>query len=146
MLVSAIFAFLHFLSAFGLVSTVILERVLIKPSLSSVEVKRLAKIDGLYGLSAITVLIVGFLRVFYFEKGSDFYFSNPLFHLKLTLFIIIGLLSIFPTVKIMRWRKTKAKVTLEPKTYKKIVRVLNLELILLVFLLISASLMSRIII
>ena len=143
MLASAIFAFLHFLSAFGLVSTVILERVLFKPSLSSEEVKRLAKIDGLYGLSAITVLIVGFLRVFYFEKGSAFYFSNPMFHIKLTVFIIIGLLSIYPTVKLFRWSKTKEDVTIDPDVFKRITRALNIELVLLVFLMLSASLMAR---
>ena len=143
MLTSAIFAFLHFLSAFGLVSTVILERVLFKPSLSATEVKRLAKIDGLYGLSAITVLIVGFLRVFYFEKGSEFYFSNPMFHIKLTAFIIIGLLSIYPTVKLLKWRKSKEDITIDPDVFKRITRVLNIELILLVVLMLSASLMAR---
>ena len=146
MLASAIFAFLHFLSAFGLVSTVILERVLFKPNLSAGEVKRLAKIDGFYGLSAITVLIVGFLRVFYFEKGSAFYFSNPMFHIKLTVFIIIGLLSIYPTVKLLKWGKTKEEVNIDSTIYKKIIRVLNIELGLLVLLLFFASLMSRVII
>ena len=103
----------------------------------------MAKIDGLYGLSAITVLIVGFLRVFYFEKGSEFYFSNPMFHIKLTAFIIIGLLSIYPTVKLLKWSKSKEDITIDPDVFKRITRVLNIELILLVVLMLSASLMAR---
>ncbi len=143
MLVSAIFAFLHFLSAFGLVSTVILERVLLKPKLSLAELKRLAKIDGLYGLSAISVLIVGFLRVYYFEKGSSYYFSNPIFLLKLTIFIIIGLLSIYPTIRIIKWSKLKADLSIEPAIYRKTIQVLNFELLLLVLLILAASLMAK---
>ena len=143
MLVSAIFAFLHFLSAFGLVSTVILERVLLKPKLSLAELKRLAKIDGLYGLSAISVLIVGFLRVYYFEKGSSYYFSNPIFLLKLTILIIIGLLSIYPTIRIIKWSKLKADLSIEPAIYRKTIQVLNFELLLLVLLILAASLMAK---
>ena len=73
MIISTLMAFLHFLSAFGLVSTVILERVLLKPTLSAQEVSRLGKIDGIYGLSAIIVLTIGLLRVFYFEKGRPYF-------------------------------------------------------------------------
>lgn len=143
MIISTLMAFLHFLAAFGLVSTVILERALLKPTLSAKEVSRLGKVDGIYGLSAILVLIIGFLRVFYFEKGSEYYFSNPIFHLKLTTFVIIGLLSIYPTIKIVKWRKPKTEVSIEAGVYKNIIRILNIELALLVILLFSASLMAR---
>jgi putative membrane protein len=38
-------------------------------------------------------------------KGTAWYWTNPLLHLKLTLFIIVGLLSIRPTMTYARWRK-----------------------------------------
>lgn len=146
MFYSSFFAFLHFLAAFGLVTTVVLERVLIKPELTLMEANRLRNIDGFYGLSAILVLVIGFLRVFYFEKGSGFYFSNPMFHLKLGLFVTIGLLSVYPTVRFMKWKKhfdENQILKLEDKEFTTIKRLLNIELILLILLLFSASLMAK---
>ncbi len=64
MLLNSLFAFLHFAAAFTVVFTVIYERVNFKQHLSIGEAKRLQKVDSIYGLSAVMVLIIGFLRVF----------------------------------------------------------------------------------
>ncbi len=146
MFTSSVFAFLHFLAAFGVLTTIVLERVLIKQNLSIPEANRIRKIDALYGISALLVLIIGFLRVFYFEKGSTYYFSNPMFHVKLTLFAVIGILSIYPTVRFMKWKKiikTSSNVELSQSEYSRIRRILNLELALFVIMLFSASLMAK---
>ena len=146
MVIGAAVAFLHFLSAIGVIITVVLERTLFKQELSQQEADRIRKIDGMYGLSAILVLVVGFLRVLYFEKGSEYYFANPMFHLKLTLFVLIGLLSIYPTIRFMKWKKLlvgKNSLILEDKEYHTIKRILNIELGLLVLLLLSASMMAK---
>jgi len=146
MILGALVSFLHFLAAFGVIITVVLERIFLKRQLSKREADRIRKIDGIYGLNAMLVLAFGFLRVFYFEKGSEYYFANPIFHLKLTLFIIIGLLSIYPTVRFMKWKKQfteKDSILLDEKLFVNIKRILNIELGLLVLLLLSASLMAK---
>ncbi|MEZ5526744.1 MAG: DUF2214 family protein [Gammaproteobacteria bacterium] len=38
-------------------------------------------------------------------KPAAFYNGNPVFHAKLTLFVLIALLSIYPTVFLLRQRK-----------------------------------------
>jgi uncharacterized membrane protein len=58
------------------------------------EARLLRICDRSYGRFAALILVVGFLRVCLFEKGSSYYFSNPFFHAKLGLFIGVGLLSI----------------------------------------------------
>jgi putative membrane protein len=50
-------------------------------------------------LAVLILLAVGMtLWLGPYGKPTEFYSNNPLFHTKLTLFIIIGILSIYPTV------------------------------------------------
>ena len=92
------------------------------------------------------MLVVGFMRVFYFEKGSAYYFGNPFFHAKMGLFIAVGVLSIYPTVRFIKWRSqmTDGKApTLSSSEYKTIRAVLRLELGLLLGMVLCAALMAR---
>ena len=57
-----------------------------------------------FGISAGILLVVGLMRVYYFEKGATYYFHTWTFLAKLTLFILIGLLSIVPTLEFLSWR------------------------------------------
>jgi len=56
-------------------------------------------------VSAGALLIIGLLRVFFFEKGAAYYFSNAFFLSKLSLFVIAALISIYPTILYLSWRK-----------------------------------------
>ena len=69
-------------------------------------VERLAKVDRVYGIAAVAVVATGVARTWWGVKGTVWYWTNPLLHLKLTLFIIVGVISIFPTMTYIRWRKT----------------------------------------
>lgn len=92
------------------------------------------------------MLVVGFLRVFYFEKGSAFYFASPLFHVKLTLFIVTGLLSIYPTIKFLGWNKYTRQQQAPMMTQNESERIrliLNIEFGLLVGVIVAASLMAK---
>ena len=73
--------------------------------LNAAVVERLAKIDMVYGASAIAVLLTGAARVIWGAKGMGWYLTNPLLHVKFTLFIVMGLLSIGPTLAYLRWRR-----------------------------------------
>jgi putative membrane protein len=146
MAINAIFAFLHFVAAISVVFTVIYERLNFKKQLTNIEAKRLQKVDSIYGLSAMLVLIIGFLRVYFFEKGSSYYFSNTFFWIKLGLFAIVGLLSIYPTIRFLKWKKiiqNDEDVELGDGEYRKIKMYLNLEVVGLVLILMSASLMAK---
>ncbi len=98
----------HHLLIFALVAVIAAEAVLMRPGLTGNALARLGRFDGIYGVVATLVLVVGFLRVFYGEKGSEYYFANWAFHAKLGAFIVVGLLSIMPTIRIMRWRRAAA--------------------------------------
>src|SRR5262245_49463385 len=67
--------------------------------------RRLFAADSWWGIAALLWIATGPLRAFGpFEKGATFYLGTWLFHLKLTLFLLIFLLEIMPMVGLIRWR------------------------------------------
>ena len=40
----------------------------------------------------------------YYEKGTSYYFHSVPFMAKVSLFLVVGLLSIYPTVEFLSWR------------------------------------------
>jgi putative membrane protein len=67
---TSFFAFLHHVAAFALVAALVVEFVLIKEDLTLKSARKLQLADLAFGISAGIVLVVGLLRVFYFEKGA----------------------------------------------------------------------------
>jgi putative membrane protein len=143
---SSLFAFLHHLAAFVLVAALVLEFVLIRDELSVKSARRLQMADRIFGASAGLVLVVGLLRVFYFEKGAAYYFHSAPFIAKLSLFVIVGLLSIPPTLEFISWSKA-LKQGRVPEVSDRRLRLLrsliHWELALIVLLILNAALMSR---
>ena len=145
-MISALFAFLHFLAVFGIFAVVVLQWRTMSATPSLAEARRIQISDRWFGILAAVVLVVGFLRVFYFEKGKSFYGSNPFFQAKLGLFIVVGLLSIYPTIRFLKWRaqtnEGRAPV-LAAGEYRSIMTLLRLEVVLLLATALCASLMAR---
>jgi len=98
-------AFLHHLAAFTVVGALAVEVALFKLPLTVVQARRVQRADQIFGAAATVLLVVGLLRVAYFEKGAGYYFANAYFLTKLTLFILAALISIYPTVLFISWNK-----------------------------------------
>jgi putative membrane protein len=130
----------------ALMGSIITEHVILKPRMTQEQVKSLAVVDLIYGLSAILVLATGLLRWFMYGKGYDFYMSTPLFHIKLTLFIVLGILSIFPTLKILKWKK-QYKGGEEPeiseKQVKRLLMFIRIELLIVAIIPLLAVMIAR---
>lgn len=148
---SALFAFIHHLLAFTLVAALAAEFVLIRQPFGLESVKKLLVADAFYGVSAILVFLVGFTRVFRYEKGSEFYFASATFNMKFMLFIAVGVLSIYPTISYFRWRKSLPKEAATEnavpnpllKQQGRVKVLITLELIGVVGILYCAALMAR---
>lgn len=142
----AIAASLHYLSIFVLFALLTCEHVLFKAELDMATARKLLRIDILYGASAGLVLLTGLARVIWFGKGLDYYLHNWVFHAKVGLFILVGLLSILPTLTFFNWRNDllagKAP-TITPAQAKRTIMVIRLGLLILVCLPFLASLMAR---
>jgi len=143
---SAIMAFLHHLAAFTLVGTLIYEHTAFRKDITFTEARRLQRMDLVYGISAGVVLIVGLLRVFYFEKGAPFYAHNLFFWTKMAGFALVALLSIYPTIRFLSWNKFFAKnqvPEISDQDEARIKLILRLELVAIAVILLSAALMAR---
>jgi putative membrane protein len=103
----ALLAYAHFLAILTLVVFLTSEAALCRPEwLNAATVERLAKIDAIYGISAMAVLATGLARAFWGIKGSGWYWTHWLLHLKIGMFVVVALLSIVPTIQFSRWRRT----------------------------------------
>src|SRR2546430_17661528 len=104
MTLPALFAFLHHVAAFTLVAALAVEFVLIREEITLPAARRLLLADLVYGAAAGSVLAVGLLRVFFFEKGPHYYLHRAPFIAKVSFFALVPLLSIYPTVVFASWR------------------------------------------
>jgi len=146
MLTAAINAGLHYLGFMVLFVCLVLEHLWIKPELPRQQARLLMKVDALYGIAAVVVLGTGLARLLVFDKPLEFYSGNPAFHLKMALFVIVGLLSIYPTVVFLRWRTVlkDAKTTIiSLPTAGKLMMVVRIELLLVLCIPFAAALMAR---
>lgn len=137
-----ILRYLHFISIFAIVGSLVSEHLLLKTELTRKELDRLSKIDAVYGLAALLLVGVGLtLWLGEYGKPAIYYSKNWIFHTKITLFIIIGLLSIYPTVFFIKNRKGNPEEAIAiPKI---IFWMLRLELLLLFIIPMLAGLMAR---
>jgi|ERR1700737_526032 len=143
---STLFAFLHHVSAFTLVSAVAIEFTLIRQELTLASARRLQVTDMVLGIAAGALLVIGLLRVFFFEKGADYYFHSHAFMTKLSVFIVIGLLSIVPTVEFLSWRgaiKAGQVPAISAKKLRLVTAVIHGELLAIVIILLCAAITAR---
>ena len=137
-------AVVHHVLVFGL--AIMLEMELAYLRADPVPVTWLAKLDGGYGAIAVLVLIVGVVRVIWGAKGWVAYEGNPWFWAKIATFTAIGLISILPTVRFIRWsRALKADAGFRPAAAEvaKAATWVRLEVLLLFPLVGFAAAMAR---
>lgn len=143
---SLLFAWLHHLAAFTLVAALAVESALLLYPLEAQTILRLQRADFVYGLAAVAILAAGFGRALFFEKGWAWYAANPAFAGKLVAFLLIGLVSIYPTLRFTQWRRQLRRnepLTITDIDRRWLRRIVVLELGLITVILACAILMAR---
>lgn len=109
------------------------------------DVKRVLLADNLWGLAALTLLVTGGMRAFGgYEKGSDYYLHQPLFHLKMTLFVLILLMELAPMITLIKWRIASSRgAALDTGRARLYARISHVEALLLVLMMVAATGMAR---
>ena len=142
----ALFAFLHHLAFLTITTVLTIQLVVLGQPLTLQSARKLQVVDRILGIAALVLLVVGFVRVFNFEKGAAYYFHNAAFHAKLTLFVIAALLSIYPTVQFLRWSKSLKQGVVpqlaEPQR-RRMRLIVHAELTALVGMALCAALMAK---
>jgi putative membrane protein len=128
-----IVAWIHYVAVMLLMASLLGEHVLLKQELTAAEARAVQRLDIIYGGSAALLLVTGIMRI-YLEKGVAYYMQSGPFHALLGVFVVVALLSIYPTVVFLRWRAaTRAGrgQQLEPGQLKTLQMVLRLEMTLM---------------
>jgi putative membrane protein len=142
----ALVAYVHYLGMMMLMAALVGEHLLLGGPLDLRRARQLAVTDLIFGFAAAAVLLSGVLRMLYFGKGAAFYFGNPLFHVKVTLFVVAALLSVYPTVQILSWRaglKSGQTPEVPPRRALVMRRIIRLELLAIALIPLFAVLMGR---
>ena len=142
----ALFAFLHHAAAFMLVASLAIERAALSGSFTLDAARQLVRADRAYGIAAGMILVIGGLRVAFFEKTPAYYSHNIPFLLKIALFLAVGVLSIWPTLKFLSWRGALAQGELphvKPETLARLNLIVRIEFALVLAIILCAALMAK---
>ncbi len=113
--------------------------------LGQIRVGLLARVDAVYGLAAVASLVTGLMRVFWYGKGVSYYSTHSVFWVKVGLFAVIGVLSIYPTVQLLKNRPLALRdwALNRPKIVGRVRRLVIFELVLFVILPFAAALLAH---
>lgn len=142
----ALVAYLHYVAMMAIAVSLVVEYMICTPALSAGRIRQLARIDLLYMGAAILALGSGVVRVLWFGKGAAFYLYNPVFYIKLALFVAVGLISVPPTLQFLRWQRGLASGATNVAADYQVLRArrhILAELILFAFIPLMATLMAR---
>lgn len=140
----ALMAYLHYLAMLLIAGFLVGELVLCHPRMSAIEVRLLARIDIGFFAAALLAAATGLLRLFFWAKGPAFYLPNPVFWMKMALYVVIAALSVRPTVQFIRWNRAARHGTLPSHAQIAAVRrSIHIELGLLALIPLVAVLMAR---
>jgi len=145
-MLAALFAFAHHLAAFSIFAALVVELTLMRGELTIASARKLIRADMIYGIAATAILVIGFVRVKWLEKTPAYYLHSAPFIAKIALFASIGLISIYPTVKMLSWRKALAANELpgvDPALKRRLALFIHIELTLLAALILCAALMAK---
>jgi putative membrane protein len=101
--------------------------------------------DNIWGICALILLVTGGMRAFGgYEKGTDYYLHQPLFHLKMTLFVLILILEMAPMVTLIKWRVALARgATIDIRRATLFARISHVEAMLVLLMIVAATGMAR---
>ena len=136
-----ILACLHHLLIFGLFALLLSEFLMLKPGVDAAALIRISRIDMMYGAFAGILLVVGFCRAIFAAKGWTYYSHNMWFWAKIGTFVIISLLSIPPTLALIRWRRSGRLP--DEADIRSVRRLFHYELTLFMLLPLFAAAMAR---
>lgn len=143
---STLFAAFHHLAVFTLLGCTLTSIVQLRQPLDLPRARLLRTTDMLNGIAATLVLVVGLVRVVYLEKGADYYLHNAPFITKLALYGVASVLSLVPTLEMVRWRAPLQQAvvpTVPAHQWARLRVVAYLQLLCLLSMAACASLAAR---
>lgn len=101
--------------------------------------------DTWWGIAAILWLATGLTRLLAAtDKPVAYYLENPLFHLKMGLFVLVLALEVWPMITLIRWRRAMGRnQTAALGSARRIARISTIEAFLIVIMVVVAAALAR---
>jgi len=141
MIVDLLVRYLHFVSLIVLMAAVIGQHAVLAKVVTRDQIVRAQRFDIVYAVMVVLVLATGFAQWFWVGKPADFYSANPVMHTKVTLFLLVGIISIYPSVFLGKNRKGDPGD--QVSVPKGVIWSIRIELLLLFLMPLLASMMAR---
>jgi putative membrane protein len=138
--------YLHYAAMVLIAVMLTIELLTCVPGLTDDRASFLSRVDLAYLAAAVLALGTGLARLFWFGKGAAFYLHNPVLYIKLAMFVAVALISIPPTMQLLRWmRALKSGASRVAAGYEiaRMRRYVMTELILFTLIPLMAVLMAR---
>jgi putative membrane protein len=129
---AALFAFLHLIAAFTPFAAPVVELILICDELAPARARKIL-------LAGMNPWCVG-------RRAARFYFHTWTFIAKLTLFFIVALLSIVPTIEFLSWRAPVRQAQpphVAAPQLRSLGTIIHLELLVVVLIILMAAMMAK---
>lgn len=146
MVLDALLAFLHYAAIFVLFGFLTTQAILLRGPQDARTIRLIGRTDLWYFGAAMAALLTGFLRLGLGAKGGDFYLSSWPFYVKFGLFLAVGIISVYPTLAFVRWRRAldhDASWKLPEDEHKRIRRLVMIEIHLAAVIPVFAVIMAR---
>ncbi|RXK01121.1 hypothetical protein CRU98_01335 [Arcobacter sp. CECT 8986] len=135
-----IIRYFHFFGIIFFSSSLVFEHLLLKQKITNENFKRVCSVNIYFIVSALIVFVTGICLWLVVGKDASFYTQNPIFHIKITLFLLIILISLLPTRYFLKNKNTQEDIINVPK---KMIMFLRVELLFLIIIPLLAVLMSQ---
>lgn len=141
-----ILAIAHHFAVFAVFGLLLAEVALLRPGISTDRIRQLGMIDSFYGAAAGLVIVVGICRVIWGAAGWEYYVANWAFWAKMAAFLLVGLLSVPPTIAVLGWRRQLAAnpgFSPDDAQIARLRRFFTAELVAFAFIPVFAAAMAR---
>jgi putative membrane protein len=101
--------------------------------------------DNWWGVAAVLWIASGLARLLFgLDKPTEWYFTHPLFHLKMALFAVAGALELWPMMVLIKWRLDLRKGLPPDLRPVRLMGVINrFEVVLIAMIPLVAAAMAR---
>ena len=107
MLSEALLSYFHLASILAMVVFLTSEGALCRPEwFNEAVLKRLQRVDIIYMICGAMVATSGITRIILGFKGTDWYIAQPMLHIKVLLFLVVGVMSARVSMALQSWLQT----------------------------------------
>ncbi len=143
MMESALLAWAHYVGFTVLFSAMVAQHLLFDDLAPAALARRLTVLHYILLGSLVLVLLTGLAKVGGAAGGASYYMKNGVFHAKLSVFALVALVSVWPTIHFLRGQRLMRQGAAQVTYPRKIRVALRVQMVGLLLILLLAAMLAR---